>query len=279
MNRIILSSCDMPVLCGCDHLAAAEPFFHADRVADFHVLIYVTEGRIYVTEDGTDYCVGAGGLLFLKSGVRHFGRQQIPRGTKWYFAHFTLPQQDYPAFAPDSSPIPQYSPLTSTLALPKYITGLQGSGTERDIIGLIQLFHSDDPMKRWHLNQRLFSLLSRIALSGCTQPQQLSLSDRVCRYLAENISTPFSADAVSSAFYLSYKHLAAVFRKEKGMTMQQYHTALRMNEACRLLRSTLLTVGEIAARLGYQDMLYFSRCFRSSTGYSPTEYRRLPHTY
>ncbi len=279
MNEILLSSSSMPVLCGCDFLAAAEPFFHADRIADFHVLIFVTEGTIYVTEDDTDYAVGAGELLFLRSGVHHYGKTQIPRGTKWYYVHFLCAQQEHPRFYPDSAPAPQYTMLANSLYLPKHITGLSGSETEREISELIRYFHSDDPLKQWYLNQRLFSLISRIALAEFALPQPQTLSDRICTYLTENICRPFSADMISKEFYLSYKHLAAVFKKEKGMTMQQYHTSLRMNEAKRLLRSTLLPVGEIASQLGYQDMLYFSRCFRSTNGYSPSEYRRLPPMY
>lgn len=279
MNRIKLSNSVMPMLSGCDFLAAAEPFYHADRVADFHVMIYVTEGTIYVTEDEIDYAVGAGELLFLRSGVRHYGKYQIPRGTKWYFAHFICPQTEQPQFVPDSTPIPQYTTLAANLPIPKYVTGLSGSETERDIAELIRFYHSDDPMRRWTLNPMLFSLLTKLALAELTIPQSLSLSDRICGFLAEHMNEPFSAHSISSEFYLSYKHLAAVFKKEKGMTMQQYHTKLRINEACRLLRSTLLPVGEIAARLGYQDMLYFSRCFRAYNGCSPTEYRRRPPVY
>ncbi len=279
MNRIILSSSVMPTLCGCDHLAAAEPFYHADRVADFHVMIFVTEGCIYVTEDDTDYAVSAGELLFLKSGVRHYGKTQIPRGTKWYYAHFICPQTEQPQFIPDSAPIPQYTLLTSSLPLPKYITGLSGSDTERDIAELIRFYHSDAPLRGWTLNSMLFSLLSRLALAELPLPRSATLSDNICAYLHDHMTEPFSADSVSREFYLSYKHLAAVFKKEKGITMQQYHTSLRMSEARRLLRSTLLTIGEVASRVGYQDMLYFSRCFRNNTGYSPTEYRKQPQTY
>ena len=279
MNSIILSSSVMPVLCGCDFLAAAEPFYHADRTADFHVMIYVTEGVIHVTEGETDYSVGAGELLFLKSGVRHYGKLPIPRGTKWFFVHFGCAQTELPLFTPDSSPIPKYTSLESSLRLPKHITGLSGSDTERDIAELIRRFHSEDPLRCWHLNAQLFALLSRIALTERSSAGSPTLSDRICSFLSEHMREPFSGGRISSEFYLSYKHIASVFKKEKGLTMQQYHTRLRMNEACRLLRSTLLPVGEIAAELGYQDMLYFSRCFSAVNGCSPTEYRRQTPIY
>lgn len=280
MHEIILSNSTLPRLCGCDFLAASEPFMHADRTADFNVLIYVTEGAIYVTEDDTDYTIAAGELLLLKSGVHHYGRREIPRGTKWYFIHFTTAADSapLPPFFPDSAPIPPYSSIGCRLALPKKLTGLAGSVFERSLAEFIGYFHSDDPFRRWELNLRLFRLLSSLApeFSQSTAP---SLSDKICAYLAENMRRPFCSADISGRFYLSYKRLAAVFKAEKGMSMQQYHTALKINEARRLLRSTLKSVGEIAAELGFSDMMYFSRRFREITGCSPTEYRRLPQTY
>lgn len=63
------------------------------------------------------------------------------------------------------------------------------------------------------------------------------------------------------------------------MTMQQFHTSVPIETACRLLRSTLLPVGEISRQVGYINMLYFSRCFHTVMGMSPTEYRKLPRDY
>ncbi|MBQ7969602.1 MAG: AraC family transcriptional regulator [Treponema sp.] len=36
---------------------------------------------------------------------------------------------------------------------------------------------------------------------------------------------------------------------------------------------------EIANKTGWNDQLYFSRCFKNTMGMSPTEYRNLPLTY
>ena len=102
-----------------------------------------------------------------------------------------------------------------------------------------------------------------------------SLSDA-----AWEIAEPFSAGKLEKHFFLSYKHMAAVFKKEKQLTLQQYHNKVRMTEACRLLKSTLLPVGEISKELGYPDMLYFSRCFHRFAGMSPTQYRKsVPSFY
>lgn len=280
MNEILLNNTSLPILCSCDLYAAAEPFYHADRTLPFHVLIYVAEGAIYVTEEDVDYAINPGELLFLKSGVHHFGRKEIPKGTRWYFMHFYFAEQpDLPAFAPDNSPITQNIPLGYTAALPKKLTGLTDSDIEKAIAGFTEYFHSDDTMKKWLVNTRFHALLGKIAFYEKFHVPSPTLSDKICAYLNLHFREPYSAEALECVFFLSYKHLAATFRKEKHMTMQQYHTTLRMNEACRLLKSTLLPIGEISEQIGFTDMLYFSRRFHAFAGMSPTEYRKSAPDY
>ncbi len=279
MSVITFSNTALPIICGCDLLAASEPFYHADRTVEFNILIYVVEGAIYVTEDDTDYEINSGELLFLKSGVHHFGKKEIPRGTKWFYCHFITGSVNSEPFSPDNEYNFRYDTLSSSLTLPKKLTGLSESVIEREIFAFQDYCRSDDRLRGWHLNQRLFSLLSEVAFCNEAAETQPSLSDRIALFLAENKCRPFSADEVSGHFFLSYKHLAAVFKKERSETMQQYHTRIRIAEACRLLRSTLMSVGEIALSLGYTDALYFSRCFRTEKGVSPTAYRKKAPLY
>ncbi len=263
---ITISNAAVPVAGSCGILAAAEPFYHADRVADFNVMIYVFDGTIHVTEElpapgGTqqfDYSVRRGELLFLKSGIHHFGKTEIPRGTRWFYVHFTLDE-----------PLPENE---LTAKLPKYISGLSGSEAEERIRRFAEFYDSRSPLRDWNINLRLAELLGYIALDQARQPT--SLPDRIAAYLAANTSQPFSAKAAERELCFSYKYMESVFKKSCGETMQQFHSRLRMEQAGRLLRSTMLPVGEIAAAVGFSDMMYFSRCFHRFSGQSPTEFRR-----
>lgn len=273
MNEIIFSNKKMPVSSGWGLLAASEPFYHADRTVDFNVMLYVFEGTIFVTEDGLDYAVNEGELLFLKKGVRHFGKREIPKGTRWFFVHFYFDEEPAEDFFSSDRQLPAYSPACFSAVLPKYLTGLRGSPTEEKILELWQKCSSEDSFKAWYANLWLSELLSFIALKGRDEPPQ-RLSDRIEEFLRKHLSEPFSAAAAEREFYLSYKRLAAVFKAEKGVSMQQCHDRLKMEEACRLLRSTLMPVSEAAAAVGFADPLYFSRRFRQIVGKSPTEFRR-----
>lgn len=296
MNELTLFSDCMPVLAGCDFCAASEAFLHADRILDFHVMIYVVSGCIYVTEDDIDYEVRQGQLLFLHSGIRHYEKKAIPKGTRWYFAHFYL---DPPKNAL-SYPVPEqcsdsFSAFRFQTILPKFLSGLENSEIARQIADFADSLHQGnacanltsmptafrpvDPLTVWNANQTLLKILTLLAFPA-HQPSAIpSLSDQIKVFLADHTAESFSAAALEKEFFLSYKHMASVFKKENGMTMLQYHTGLRMQEACHLLRSTLLSVGEISTMLGYHDLLYFSRCFHRTIGMSPSLYRRSQTRY
>lgn len=276
MNEITFGNAALPILCGCGLFAASESFMHTDRVPDFCVLIYVIDGCICVTEGETDYEVKTGELLILKNGIHHFGKKKIQKGTQWIFIHFKInsDDKDKTPFYPDTSPLGTYDTMTeNSLTLPKYLHSIS-SRTEKELKSFIEYAHSDDAYKKWFINHRLFSLLSSLAISSHGFSNDLTLSDRICRYLSDNLAVPFSSENIEKEFFLSYKYMASLFKKEKGMTMQQYHNTVRMEEACRLLCSTLMSISETADRLGFSDALYFSRCFRSFTGKSPSEYRK-----
>ena len=82
-NIIALVSVDektLPLVSDCDILTATDSFYHMDRMADFNVMILVTDGVMYVSENDIDYEIGAGELLFLKNGLRHFGKIETLKG-------------------------------------------------------------------------------------------------------------------------------------------------------------------------------------------------------
>lgn len=264
MNRVVLTDDGMPRLLGQGLLATAEGFTHADRQLPFHVLIYVLEGVIHVTEAGEDYAVGPGELLFLRSGLRHYGKRPIPRGTRWYYVHFELP-------CPEKG--------QKQLPLPKHLSGLAAGRLEEELAAFVECCRQRDERSRWYLNQQLFVLLSHIGHHASREAAAPDLTERIIHWLSRHAAEPFSAKALERTFFLSYKHMAAVFKKTTGQTMLAYHQRLRMEEGARLLRETLLPVGEISDKLGFFDQLYFSRCFHSYAGVSPSRYRKEIRDY
>ena len=78
---------------------------------------------------------------------------------------------------------------------------------------------------------------------------------------------------VAKTIGISRGYLTSIFRKEMGVSPQEFQMNFRMERAGNLLRSTDNPVGMIAAELGYSDALAFSKSFRRHFGISPTQYR------
>jgi len=74
--------------------------------------------------------------------------------------------------------------------------------------------------------------------------------------------------------HLSPGHLSRMFSRRMGMGVIDFVHTLRCEEACRLLRFTDQSIGEIAREVGYAEVAYFSRRFRKQMNVSPREYRQ-----
>lgn len=95
-----------------------------------------------------------------------------------------------------------------------------------------------------------------------------------CRYMEAHLNEPISRDQVAQVVYLTSPYFSSLFRKVTGMTYSDYLVDLRVRHAMKLLEKKL-SIREVAEAVGYRNMKYFNRIFKSKVGYLPSEYRKL----
>jgi AraC family transcriptional regulator len=91
-------------------------------------------------------------------------------------------------------------------------------------------------------------------------------------FLEAHYADGASLRAAAEAACMSPYHFTRLFRALFRETPHEFLTAVRLKEAERLL-ATNLPLGEIAARVGFEEASSFSRIFRKRYGSSPREYR------
>ena len=64
------------------------------------------------------------------------------------------------------------------------------------------------------------------------------------------------------------------FREHVGMSPVHYINAVKVERACRMLRSSEMTVGEVCEQLKFYDVAYFHKVFKRYTGKTPGEVSR-----
>lgn len=93
-------------------------------------------------------------------------------------------------------------------------------------------------------------------------------------FIRQHLNQEFTRQEIASYVHLSQNHLARLFKKETGMSISEYIIQERMKLAFELLAHTDLPVGEVAARVGYENYSYFLTLFRRITNMRPSEYRK-----
>jgi len=89
-------------------------------------------------------------------------------------------------------------------------------------------------------------------------------------HYAENISL----STLSESFDLSPSYIARLFKRELNKRPSVYINGLRISAARVLLLETALSIGEIAERVGFSDLYYFSKVYKQSTGEPPSATRK-----
>jgi len=98
---------------------------------------------------------------------------------------------------------------------------------------------------------------------------------RVIRAMSENLGERITIDDMARTAMFSKFHFSRIFQRATGISPGRFLSALRLQEAKRLLLVTSMTVADISHMVGYNSIGTFSSRFRSSVGVAPTEYRQV----
>ena len=97
---------------------------------------------------------------------------------------------------------------------------------------------------------------------------------QVAEILGDNTAEKISVREVAQSLGYHEKYFSAKFKKKTGKSPCAYRNERRLLKAEALLRNTRLSVIEIAAQTGFDNVSYFNRLFRARNGTTPTEYRK-----
>jgi two-component system response regulator YesN len=136
---------------------------------------------------------------------------------------------------------------------------------------LIYLFETIEDIQSW-LRQKLFEISQRLQRKKMKKNRKLieEIQSYVCDHLEQDITLRHAANF----FSFSPNHLGHIFKEETGMNFSDYVITQRLDRAKKLLQNPKLKIFEVADRVGYKNLSYFSRHFKEVHGMTPGEYRR-----
>lgn len=239
--------------------------YHSHSVYEF---VYYLEGRGCLNTDDNSYNYAPGTVLIFKPNVAH----------------------DEIHYAPTISLCLGYAALDDEADFEDDVTVIS-AGSNPNILSCAQMIVSEYDSKNKYYEQLCNSLLNTI----------LVYAKRI-HHGSETMVTPayFVISKLNQAWdrtsdadiaeiwnsYLqeysgySYDRFRHKFKKDTGMSPNQFLLQLRIHKACWLLKETTMNVTEIALACGFSSCSYFTQQFRKSTGIAPSHYRtRLAATH
>ncbi|MFI7272388.1 AraC family transcriptional regulator [Streptomyces sp. NPDC049879] len=228
------------------------------RTAPGWVLSHVVEGSgTYRDGDGRVEAIGPGMVTAVAPGVPHtYG---TPPGGRWteLFAIVTGPLADMLAAVGvlnGNGPRSPRTPLPAP-ALRAVLGAAQPStaAAEHQLLALADL------------------LIDTNAPASPSPGDPIAAAEAL---LTADLHTRVNLREVAAAVGMPYDTFRRRFTAEVGQAPLAYRTAHRLRGAATLLRTTTMTVRQIARLCGFEDEFHFSRRFRARFGVPPGAYRR-----
>lgn len=137
----------------------------------------------------------------------------------------------------------------------------------------IEIFSLDNICDiRNRIEEICLNAMERIQSNRKTNTEKIM--DQAKAYIEKNYGDyNLTIQKISNYLHISSSYFSMIFRKEAGETFLNYLIGIRIKAAKELMQDPDLKIFEIAERVGYPDLNYFSYFFKKNTGMSPREYR------
>ena len=232
---------------------------------DDNLLLYCVSGRGSLTTPDWSGTIGPGQVMLLPQGLTH--QYEARRRDPWslYWVHFqgasTGIFMQYLGYR-EGSPLVEagVSPVLVSAFIKLMEVRRTGYSTRAFINAANQLRH----------------LFSQMALEIRAHQGRSSSNfdlDQLQGYMLEHLEQPMTLENLAARANLSKYHFSTRYKKLTGYSPIKHFLHMKMEHACHLLDSSDLNVQAIAAAVGYDDPLYFSRLFSKTIGLSPRAYR------
>lgn len=149
--------------------------------------------------------------------------------------------------------------------------------------GLINDFHSAMFAHKQNngpkLLRHIYTILETI-LPELNYDEQLNIDSRISdamRYINDNCNKKIYIPNLAKASGLSEAYFYVKFRECVGMTPIEYKNRAAVLFAEELLQHKKMSIEEISESAGFESSIYFRRVFKTITGMTPSEYRKIEH--
>lgn len=118
------------------------------------------------------------------------------------------------------------------------------------------------------------ALNNKLPSTSMRMNQDDQLFQDIIQYIDQNIEGDVKVSELSDKFDISRSTIQNLFQTYLEQTPKQYINSLRLNRSKQLIRESTLSLTEIAEKLNFGTIQYFSRAFKNEFGMTPSAYSK-----
>ena len=233
-------------------------------------LALIYDGEATFNLDAKDYNLTAGSLVFSKPGVIRSATNSFHHPVKLYAVDFLY-----------SCPLRIEGKWKITFPVLPFL--LQDKIQDEFMLKkLISSFHeltkywiSDSLDKQLKCNMLLTGIINLLLVKTYGNDvayDKVRKVNKLIEFMTEHYHHQITLDTLASSIKISPNYLCTLFKEVTNKTPTEYLLNIRINKAKELLKDGL-SVTEVSSVVGFNDIYYFSKCFKKYSGLSPSQYK------
>ncbi len=248
-----------------DYAVCKESWCCFDYIPDYNKLYLICEGEGWLKIKGFEFKAKPGQLYLLPEGFVQSYCTAKDKYLKKYWCHFSAKIGDINLF--------------DIIDFPYFIDNIDFVKAENLFKELIDAQNDQSLYSRLREKSVLLEIVSYYL--KCANSKQLDFSNfnsmeklnNVLKYIQENISNNITIDQLAEIMHFHPNYFTKLFKKYMGIPPIQYINKIRLEKAKNLLKTSNMSIQQIASATGFCDIYHFSKTFKSYTGFSPSEYK------
>ena len=255
---------------------------------EFIELVYVLSGEAVHTVGSKQYTVRCGDVVLINSGTAHkfTPRTEVCERFVAYDLMFTPDFFDAMSIKMSSFEALKHCFLFYSM-FPKeaedmadmHLSGKKFSDYGELFTKIYHEFKGEEKgyieLIRAYVIELLIKLFRDVEKEGAISlsPSKTDTVRKAVAFIKDNYSVNLSVGEIAANVFLGPDYFRKLFREVTGTSVSIFVQTLRIDEACRLLKTTNEPIKDIGAKIGYGDQKSFYQAFKKLTGKTPKEYR------
>ncbi len=267
-------------ICTIHYFEYSKDYTFGGESHDFWELVYVDKGEITAVAEDRKYILQRGDVIFHKPNEWHTLYANGSLAPNLVIVTFDCRSPEMNFFENKILKAGEREKKIISEIINEYLKAFETPLDDTFTKGLIRKkapeFGSEQMIKLY-VEQLLISMVrgNDITQQSLVKSNSVNASVQLMLgYMNNNMGKVINLDMIAKYVGLSKSSVSKMFKRVMGCGVMKYFAIMKIEAAKGYIREQNYNFTQIAELLGYNEIHYFSRQFKSVTGMSPTEYAK-----